>query len=130
MNQKELNNSIAIASMRLAVIQPAFNNTYPDMTKSAYYVRIAQQPFKLPDGREVRYTPGTFACWESDFRKGGFDALIPKERSDRGHTRKLDADMIAKIYEMHEKYPRLTAVQVIPLLCVPYLSTILVFILL
>ena len=109
MNQKELNNSIAIASMRLAVIQPAFNNTYPDMTKSAYYVRIAQQPFKLPDGREVRYTPGTFACWESDFRKGGFDALIPKERSDRGHTRKLDADMIAKIYELREKYPRLTA---------------------
>ena len=109
MNQKELNNSIAIASMRLAVIQPAFNNTYPDMTKSAYYVRIAQQPFKLPDGREVRYTPGTFACWESDFRKGGFDALIPRERSDRGHTRKLDADMIAKIYELREKYPRLTA---------------------
>ena len=109
MNQKELNNSIAIASMRLAVIQPAFNNTYPDMTKSAYYVRIAQQPFKLPDGREVRYTPGTFACWESDFRKGGFDALIPKERSDRGHTRKLDTDMIAKIYELREKYPRLTA---------------------
>ena len=109
MNQKELNHSIAIASMRLAVIQPAFNNTYPDMTKSAYYVRIAQQPFKLPDGREVRYTPGTFACWESDFRKGGFDALIPKERSDRGYTRKLDADMIARIYDLHEKYPRLTA---------------------
>lgn len=109
MNQKELNNSIAIASMRLAIIQPAFNNTYPDMTKSAYYARISRQPFKFPDGHEVRYTPGTFACWESDFRKGGFDALIPKERSDKGHTRKLDADVIAKIYELREKYPRLTA---------------------
>ena len=37
MNQNELNNNIAVASMRLAAIQPAFNNTYPDMTKKAYY---------------------------------------------------------------------------------------------
>ena len=50
MNQNELNNSIAVASMRLASIQPALNNTYPDMNKKAYYVRIAKQPFKFPDG--------------------------------------------------------------------------------
>ena len=37
MNQKELNNNIAIASMKLATIQPAFNSIYPDMTKAAYY---------------------------------------------------------------------------------------------
>lgn len=109
MNQKDLNNDIAIASLRLAAIQPAFNNTYPDMNKTAYYARISQQPFKFPDGHEVLYAPGTYACWESDFRKGGFDALIPKERSDKGHTRKLDADVIAKIYDLREKYPRLTA---------------------
>lgn len=109
MNQKDLNNGIAIASLRLAAIQPAFNNTYPDMNKRAYYTRIAQQPFRFPDGHEVHYTPGTYACWESAFRKGGFDALIPKERSDKGHTRKLDADVIAKIYDLREKYPRLTA---------------------
>lgn len=109
MNQKELNNSIAIASMKLAAIQPAFNGTYPDMTKAAYYARISKQPFKFPDGHEVMYSPGTYACWESDFRKGGFDSLIPRERSDKGHSRKLDADVIAKIYDLREKYPRLTA---------------------
>ena len=76
MNQNELNNSIAVASMRLASIQPALNNTYPDMNKKAYYVRIAKQPFKFPDGHEIRYSPGTYACWESAFKKGGFDALI------------------------------------------------------
>lgn len=109
MNQKDFNNGIAIASLRLATIQPALNNTYPDMTKSAYYARIAQQPFRFPDGHEVRFSPGTYACWESSYRRGGFDALIPKERSDKGHTRKLDADVIAKIYDLREKYPRLTA---------------------
>lgn len=109
MNQKEFNNNIAIASMRLAAIQPAFNGTYPDMTKKDYYIRISKQPFRLPNGHEVLYKPGTYACWETDYRKGGFDALIPKERSDKGYTRKLDSDVIAKIYDLREKYPRLTA---------------------
>lgn len=34
---------IEIASIRLALIQPAFNGTYPDATKKKYYVRISQK---------------------------------------------------------------------------------------
>ena len=79
------------------------------MSKQDYYARIAEKPLKLPDGREVRYSPGTFSCWESAYRKGGFDALIPKERSDKGHCRRLDADSISKIYELRERFPRLSA---------------------
>lgn len=109
MSEKEYSQKIAIASIRLAAIQPAFNGTYPDMNKKAYYVRISEIPLKLPDGTEKKYSPGTYACWESDYRKGGFDALIPHERADKGHTRRLDADAITKIYELREKYPRLTA---------------------
>lgn len=109
MNEKETRDAVAVASIRLSVIQPAFNGTFPDMNKKAYYDRIAAKPLKLPDGREVRYAPGTFACWESDYRKGGFDALMPRERADKGLSRKLDADVIAKIYSLREKYPRLSA---------------------
>ena len=109
MNEKETRDAVAVASIRLSVIQPAFNGTFPDRNKKAYYDRIAAKPLKLPDGREARYSPGTFACWESDYRKGGFDALMPRERADKGCSRKLDADVIAKIYELREKYPRLSA---------------------
>ena len=109
MNEKQNNNAIAMATIRLAVIQPAFNGTFPDMNKQAYYARIAQHPLKLPDGRQIRYSPGTFSCWESEYRKGGFDALMPKQRADKGHSRRLDADAMAKIYELREKYPRLSA---------------------
>ena len=109
MNEKETRDAVAVAGIRLSVIQPAFNGTFPDMSKKAYYDRIAREPLKLPDGREVRYSPGTYACWESDYRKGGFDALMPRERADKGRSRKLDADAIAKIYELREKYPRLSA---------------------
>lgn len=109
MNQKQINNAIATASLRLAVIQPAFNSTFPDISKQAYYARIAEKPLKFPDGREVKYSPGTYSCWESAYRKGGFDALIPKQRADKGHCRRLDADAISKIYELREKFPRLSA---------------------
>ena len=104
-----MNHDVAIAALRLSVIQPAFNGTFPDRNKQAYYIRIAGKPLKLPDGREARYSPGTFSCWESDYRRGGFDALMPKQRSDKGHSRRLDADVIAAIYELREKFPRLTA---------------------
>lgn len=109
MNDKNFNEKYAIASIKLAIIQPAFNGTYPDMTKKAYYERIAVKPVRLPDGTEKKYSAGTYACWESAYRKGGFDALIPKERCDKGFTRRLDADQIAAIYSIREKYPRITA---------------------
>ena len=75
---------IEIASLRLALIQPAFNETYPDATKKQYYERICATPVKLPGGKEVRYAYGTLACWESDYRHGGFEAeSIRKSRNYR-----------------------------------------------
>lgn len=109
MNERQHSNDIATAALRLSVIQPAFNGTFPDINKQAYYARIAAKPLKLPDGRQVLYAPGTFTCWESAYKQGGFDALIPKQRSDRGHSRRLDADAIAAIYDLRERFPKLSA---------------------
>jgi len=109
MNNTTYNEKVAIASLRLAAIQPAYNGTYPDINKKAYYERIADIPLKLPDGSEVKYAPGSYACWESAYRKGGFDALIPKERADKGRLRTLDDDAVSIIFSLREKYPRLTA---------------------
>jgi putative transposase len=100
------------ASIRLALIQPAYNGTYPDASKRAYYYRIAEEPVRMADGRETHYSPGTLACWESDYRRGGFDALIPKCRCDSGKSRKLDADAIAAIYRIREELPRINAKEI------------------
>lgn len=100
------------ASMRFALIQPACNNTYPDASKQEYYRRVTQNPIKLPDGREVHYSPGTLACWESDYRKGGFDAIMPKKRSDIGKTRKIDEDTIAAIYRIRGELPKINAKEI------------------
>ena len=107
--QKEF---IEEASIRLALIQPAYNATYPDASKRAYFCRIAEKPVKMPNGREVKYSPGTLACWESYYRRGGFDALIPKSRCDSGKSRRLDDDAIATIYRIREEYPKINAKEI------------------
>lgn len=100
------------ASIRLAMIQPAYNETYPDASKRAYFCRITEKPIKMPDGREIRYSPGTLACWESDYRRGGFDALMPKSRCDSGKSRRLDDDEIAAIYHIREEFPKINAKEI------------------
>ena len=109
MTEKE---KIEIATIRLALIQPSYNNTYPDETKTAYYARVAEKPVRLPNGREAVYSPGTLACWESAYRREGFDGLIPKDRSDSGKSRKLDDDTIAAIYRIHEEFPKINATEI------------------
>lgn len=100
------------ASIRLALIQPAYNESYPDVSKRAYYCRIAEKPIRMADGREVRYSPGTLACWESSYRRSGFDALIPKSRCDSGKSRKLDEDAIAAIYRIRVELPKINAKEI------------------
>ena len=60
MNNKEI---IEIASIRLALIASAKNNTYTDKSQIAYYRRIAASPVKLTNGNSVLYSAGTLSNW-------------------------------------------------------------------
>lgn len=100
---------IEIASIKLATISPALNGTYTDASKIAYYRRIANTPLKMPNGHEVLYNYATFSTWESAFRRFGFDALMPKTRSDVGSTRKLPDTAIEEIFRLKSSFPRINA---------------------
>ena len=76
----------AIAQFRLAIIAPVIHELYPDSSRNAYYERITEKPFTLPDGSTVRYSPNTISGWVSKYQRGGIDALMPTERSDKGAT--------------------------------------------
>ena len=111
-NAKKLSGAAAIAQFKLAVIAPAIHGLYSDASRNAYYKRITQQPLTLPDGSAVYYKPGTLAKWESLYRKGGIDALMPKERSDSGGTRALPDAAVNEIYRLKTEFPRLNATQI------------------
>lgn len=104
--------SIAMAQFKFALIAPVIQELFPDASKMAYYKRVTKEPLKRPDGTTFQYNPKTLEKWVSLYNLGGMDALMPKERSDKGSTRALTDEAIAEIYRLIEKYPRLNATQV------------------
>lgn len=112
-NQKQqLSNAAKIAQFRLALIAPVIHGLFQDASKNAYYRRITQEPLTLPDGSVYQYSPKTISKWVSLYQTGGIDALMPKERSDKGATRVLPDTAIEEIYRLKEAFPRLNATQI------------------
>ena len=111
-NPKNLSDAAAMAQFRLALIAPVIHGLYPDASRNAYYQRVTEKPLTLPDGSVFQYSPKTLSKWVSLYQNGGIDALMPKERSDKGSTRVLPDTAIEEIYLLKEAFPRLNATQI------------------
>ena len=105
-------NPIDAAYFKFALIAPVIQDIFPDATKTAYYKRVTEKPFTLPDGKVVSYNYNTLEKWECRYRAGGMDALIPAFRQDKGLTRTLPDTAIEEIYRLKEKFPRLNSTQI------------------
>ena len=101
-----------MAHFRFALIAPVIQNLYPDESATAYYQRITENDLTLPDGSLVRYDFKTLQKWVSDYKRGGIDALLPKERVDKGTTRVLDDNAIEEIFNLRNKYPKVNATMI------------------
>jgi transposase InsO family protein len=76
--------------------------------KAKYFREISQKEYDVPYIGRKRFKPGTFKDWLRRYRKFGIDGLIPKERYDKGISRKIDANLAEEIKEA--------------VICFPYLS--------
>jgi transposase InsO family protein len=101
--------AIEMAYFRFSLIAPVIQGTFTDPTKTAYYRRVTENTFSLPNGKAMIYNPKTLEKWEEYYRKKGMDGLMPHERSDSGQTRVLDENVIAEIHQLKEKFPRINA---------------------
>ena len=110
--QNNLSDAALVAQFRFALIAPVIQDLFPDATKTAYYKRITENPLKLPDGSTKIYDYKTVEKWVSQYRLGGIDALMPRERSDKGTSRALPDTAIEEIYRLKEQFPRLNATQI------------------
>jgi transposase InsO family protein len=100
------------AYFRFALIAPVIQETFPDESVAAYCRRVTKKPITRPDGTMFQYKPATLERWISTYRASGMDALMPRERSDKGSVRVLSDECIAEIYNIKEKFPRLDALQI------------------
>ena len=88
-NEPQTPPSQALALERFALIAKI-----QDLLRQGFPLTVALEqvsccPLTLPDGTQRLYTPRTIEDWWYDYQLGGFAALTPKQRSDKGQPRTL-----------------------------------------
>ena len=100
----------AIALARYAVIAPLVTGQLDEYQKVGdFYAAASRKGVMFPDGTLRHPAASTIQHWYLNYKKGGFDALLPQARSDCGRFRTLDDDARERIRYYHEKFPRMGA---------------------
>ncbi|MFF3062546.1 DDE-type integrase/transposase/recombinase [Streptomyces sp. NPDC057909] len=68
------------------LIREAADLTLSGRQRGALVRKLAGMPHTDPDGRTIRITRWTIDRWISEWRRGGFDALVPSPRQSQPRT--------------------------------------------
>lgn len=82
----------------------------PPGTKGLYQQleEKAAKDYTIPGSSRTRVAAETLRDWLKRYRKGGFDALLPKPRADRGTPRALSAAIAEELLSIKEDNPALS----------------------
>lgn len=95
-----------IALKRYQIISPVLAE--PSRTQNEYFRKQADKEHNFPRYGLRKCSVSTMKAWLSRYRKKGFDALKPKNRSDGGRPRRLDDSLITAIKVKCKAYPHFT----------------------
>ena len=73
----------------------------------------AKQQHTIPGTQRTRVAAETIRDWLHLYRRGGFDALYPKPRADRGRPRRLPPDVVELLIAIKTEHPIWSVRQVI-----------------
>lgn len=96
-----------IAIKRYQIIAPVLAE--PARAQNEYFRKQAELDHEFPYYGRRKITVSTMKAWLRAFRKKGFNALKPKERSDGGRPRRLDESLLKVIEIKCKAYPRLSS---------------------
>ncbi len=65
----------------------------------------AARSYAIPGTRRTSVAAETIRGWVKDYRRGGFDALVPKPRSDVGQSRSIAKDIQDLLLMMKDEHP-------------------------
>ena len=80
------------------------------------YARLREKAaadYSIPGSRRIRVAPETLRHWLKAWRRGGFDALVPKGRADQGRSRALPQAVADALLSLKEQQPQLSIPQLI-----------------
>ncbi len=88
-------------------LEPGSKGLYAEIAKKA------AGDYTIPGSARTRVAPETIRHWLKGYRAGGFEALLPKPRADRGRARSLPAEVVDRLLTIKEGNPALSVRQVI-----------------
>src|SRR5512145_1771813 len=105
-----------IALWRIGVLGPLISARLEHGDRQAYFRAIATRTHQMPDGRLVELSARTVESWYYAYKKGGFDALQPDTRSDRGQSRAIRPELAELILRVKREKPRRSINRIIKML--------------
>ena len=78
----------------------------PDIRRTLH--EKAQRTYVIPATRRTRVAVETMRDWLSLYRTGGFEALYPKSRADRGLPRRLPPEVAESLVSLKTEQPALS----------------------
>lgn len=95
-----------IALFRYAMIAPVIQETVK--VQAEYFRDVSKREYNVPHIGKRRFKGATLKGWLKQYRGGGFDALMPKTRDDKGCPRKIDSKVADLIQQTVQQYPLLS----------------------
>jgi putative transposase len=97
-----------LALFRYGLVAPLVLEALPrgELTRRAQ--EIAARHYDIPDSKRISVSVDTLLDWALRYRTGGFDALAPKPRQDRGQSRALTPQLADLIERLKRENPHRT----------------------
>lgn len=95
---------LEIAAFRHYLLADALESEGEGLTQEIE--ATAATPHRDPDGREVRISAATLWRWLALYRQGGFQALQPKARKDRGALRAFPQALLERAVAIRQEGPK------------------------
>jgi len=105
-----------VALFRLAVLGDLIHQDLPRGELKAALEAKAKCGWHGPSGRYMRVAAKTIQSWLTLYRRGGFDALYPKQRKDRGVPRSIPPEIATLIVDLKRERPGRSAAQITDML--------------
>lgn len=106
-----------MAAFRYGLIAPIVSRQTPMLPGElkAYLEQAASQTYHVPGSHRTQISVRTLERWLSQYRKNGWEALKPKERTNKGNVR-IPAALLQSAITLRKERPERSVEQLIFLL--------------
>ncbi len=105
-----------IANFRYGVIAPMVVQPLARGEQARMLRELAGREYKVPFSKKTKVGERVLERWLSLYRKGGLEALKPKERSDSGSLRAVPDKVLEKAKALKREIPQRSVQQIITIL--------------